>query len=59
MIELTKREGQALIKKIPQFVFHTVHKRHYYMTDCEKANAYLARYRKEEENGRSNSVTVH
>lgn len=59
MIELTKREGQALIKKIPQYVFHTTHNRHYYMTDCERAKAQLARLRKEEENGRSNPVTVH
>ena len=37
MIEISKEEGKILNKIIPQYVMCTVHKRHYYMTECKTA----------------------
>lgn len=36
IIQVSKKEGQALNKVAPDLVTSTVHKRHYYVVDCKK-----------------------
>ena len=37
MVEIPKRYGKIMAVNYPQYVVRTVHKRHYYIVDCNKA----------------------
>ncbi len=47
MVEIPKQYGKIMIAKYPQYVIRTVHKRHYYMVDSQKARQAYERIVKE------------
>lgn len=37
ILKITKKQGKILNQIIPQYIFTGLHKRNYYITECEKA----------------------
>lgn len=48
--EITKLEGKLMNRICPQYINTTVHKRHYYMTECKEAYKILNDIRKKVRN---------
>lgn len=49
MVEICKAEGKIFKQLMPQYVVSSVHKRHYYMTECDRAFKLLRRIRSGED----------
>ena len=49
MVEISKAEGKIFKQLMPRYVVCSVHKRHYYMTECDKAFKLLRRIRNGED----------